>query len=58
MLKRYLYGIALAAMAAGAISTSNAAEAELAPQSSDERGVKVTVTPQELALDAKTWTSK
>jgi hypothetical protein len=53
MLKRYLSGLALAAMAAGAISTSNAAEAGLAPQTSDERGVKVTVTPQ--ALAQATW---
>ncbi len=55
MLKRYLSGLALAAMAAGAISTSNAAETGLAPQTSNERGVKVTVAPQELSLDAKTW---
>jgi hypothetical protein len=53
MLKRYLSGLALAAMAAGAISTSNAAEVGLAPQTSDERGVKVTVTPQ--ALAQATW---
>ncbi len=53
MLKRYLSGLALAAMAAGTISTSNAAEAGLVPQTSDERGVKVTVTPQ--ALAQATW---
>lgn len=55
MLKRYLSGLALAAMAAGAISISNAAETGLAPQTSNERGVKVTVALQELSLDAKTW---
>jgi hypothetical protein len=42
-------------MTAGAISIGNAAEAGLAPQTSNEHGVKVTVTPQELSRDAKTW---
>ena len=55
MLKRYLYGVALVAITAGAISTANAAAPGLAPQTSDERGVKVTVTPQECSLDATTW---
>lgn len=55
MLKRYLSGLALVAMAAGAISTGNGAETGLALQTSNERGVKVTVTLQELSLEAKTW---
>lgn len=55
MLKRYLSGLALVVATAGAISMASAAEAGPAPRSSDERGVKVTVIPQELALDAETW---
>jgi hypothetical protein len=53
MLKRYLPGSALAAMAAGMILIGNAAASELAPQSSDEHGVKVTVTPPGFSSSAK-----
>lgn len=53
MLKRYLPGSALAAMAVGMILTGNAAAAELAPQTSDEHGVKVTVTPPGFSSSAK-----
>ena len=53
MLKRYLPGSALAAMAVGMILIGNAAASELAPQSSDEHGVKVTVTPPGFSSSAK-----
>jgi hypothetical protein len=45
----------LAVLSAGMISMGNAAEAGLVPQTRNEHGVKVTVTPQELSPAAKTW---
>lgn len=42
-------------LSAGVIATGNAAEAGLVPQISNERGVKVTVTPQNFSKEAKTW---
>ena len=55
MLKQFLIGFVLATMAAGVISMGNAVETSLASQTSNERGVKVTVTPQNLSKEAKTW---
>jgi len=55
MLKQFLFGFTLAAMITGGISTGNAAEASLAPQVSNERGIKVTVAPQNLSKEAKSW---
>ncbi len=55
MLKRIMFGFALAAMSATAISTGYAAETGLASQTSDERGVKVTVTPQSLLKETQAW---
>ena len=52
MLKHILFAI----VATVAIPASNAAEKTgLAPQISNERSVKVTVTPKHLSRDAKTW---
>jgi hypothetical protein len=55
MLKQLLFGFTLAAMTAVVIPASNAAEVGLAPQVSNERSVKVTVTPKNLSQEAKTW---
>lgn len=65
MRKQFLIGLAVAAIAAyscfhdsGAvkiIGASNAAEIGYAPQISNERGVKVTATLQNLLSEAKTW---
>lgn len=65
MRNQFLIGLAVAAIAAyscihdyGAvkiIAASNAAEPGYAPQISDERGVKVTATPQKILGEAKTW---
>ena len=65
MRKQFLIGLAVAAMAAysftydsrttGIIAASNAAEPGYAPQISNERGVKVTVTLQNILSEAKTW---
>lgn len=55
MLKRIMFCFALAAMSATAISTGYAAETGLASQTSDERGVKVTVTPQSLLKETQAW---
>lgn len=66
MLKKLLTDLAFAAIAAaysgihdsGAfriIAVSNAAELGYAPQISNERGVKVTVTPQSIPGEAKAW---
>ncbi len=55
MLKQFLIGFVFAAMVAGVTSMGNAAEAGLAPQTSNERGVKVAVTPPNFLKEAKTW---
>lgn len=52
MLKQFCSGFILAVWL---MSSGNAAEASLAPQTIEERGVKVTVTPPKLAKEAKTW---
>lgn len=41
--------------AAGMIATGNAAELELAPQTSDEREIKVVVAPRNLSNEAQSW---
>lgn len=65
MRKQFLMGMVVAAMAAyscidgfGAvrvIAAGNAAESGYAPQISNERGVKVTVTPPNISGEAETW---
>lgn len=65
MLRKILIGLAFAAIAAysnahdsGAvriIAAGNAAELGNAPQISNERGVKVTVTQKNISSAAKTW---
>jgi hypothetical protein len=63
MLKKLLIGLAFAAIAAysftndsgAVIAVSNAAESGYAPQISNERGVKVTVTLQNTPNEAKAW---
>ena len=55
MLKQFLFVFSLAAISVAVISTATAAEAGLAAQISNERGVKVTVIPKSLSSDAKTW---
>ena len=55
MLKKIMFSFALAAMSATAISTGYAAKTGLASQTSDERGVKVTVTPQSLLKETQAW---
>ena len=55
MLKQFLFGFTLAAMTAGVIPASNAAEANLAPQVSNERSIKVTVTPKSISQEVQTW---
>ncbi len=55
MLKQLLFGFTLAAMTAGVAPISNATETDLESQISNERGVKVTVTPQNISMNAKTW---
>lgn len=55
MLKNIIFCFVLAAIGAAAITTGNAAEANLASQTSIERGVKVNVTPGNLSSTAKTW---
>lgn len=52
MLKQLLIVFTLAA---GVIAIGNAAETGLAPQTSNERGVKVAVTPQNFSNQVKTW---
>ena len=42
-------------LAAGVIAIGNAMEADFAAQISNERGVKVTVTPLNFPKEAKTW---
>lgn len=42
-------------LASGVITMGNAAETGIALQTSNERGVKVTVIPQNLSKEAKTW---
>lgn len=42
-------------VAAGMIATVNAAELVLAPQTSNERGIKVVVVPQNLSNAAPSW---
>lgn len=58
MLNKLLSGLAFATMIAfihsGIIANSYAAE--IAPQTSNERGIKVTATLQAIPADAKTWT--
>ena len=55
MLKQFLFGFTLAAITAGVIPASNAAETALAPQVSNDRSIKVTVAPKSLSQEAKTW---
>lgn len=65
MRKQFLIGLAVAAIAAysctgdfGAvrfISVSNAAESAYAPQTSNEREIKVTATLQNISNETKTW---
>lgn len=62
MRKPFLIGLVFAVIAAysvthdsGIIALSNAAEVGYAPQLSNEREIKVTVTLQHIANDAKTW---
>lgn len=65
MLKKLMMSFALAAIAAYAnthdyaafriIAAGNAAEHGYAPQMSNERGIKVTVTLQDIPGEAKTW---
>jgi hypothetical protein len=55
MLKRFLTGFALVVMATGVISTGQAAEAVLAPQTSDAREIKVTAILQIVPNETKTW---
>lgn len=64
-MRKQLIGLVVAAIAAyssiydsgiaGIIAVSNAAELGYAPQVSNEHGVKVTVTPQNILSKAKTW---
>lgn len=42
-------------VAAGIIATCDAAELVLAPQTSNERGIKVVVTPRNLLNQAQSW---
>ena len=42
-------------VAAGMIATGNAAEPVLAPQTSNEREIKVVVAPQNLLSEAQSW---
>lgn len=65
MRKQFLIGLAVMAIAAystthdsgavGIIAAGNAAESGYAPQISNERGVKVTVTPPNISGEAETW---
>lgn len=55
MLKIIMFCFALAAISATAIATSCAAETGLTVQTSDERGVKITVTPVNLSMNVRTW---
>ena len=65
MLKKLMMSFAFAAIAAYAnthdsaafrvIAVGNAAEHGYTPQISNERGIKVTVTPQSISSEAKTW---
>ncbi|WP_212785084.1 hypothetical protein [Ferrigenium kumadai] len=50
MLRPILIGLGLAFVA-----VTNAAEPRYAPQTSDEGGLKVMVTPQDVSSGAKTW---
>ncbi|MDO8207380.1 MAG: hypothetical protein Q7T38_06120 [Gallionella sp.] len=58
MLRKYWGGLAFAMMIVfthnGLIANSYAAE--ITPQTSNERGIKVTATLQAIPADAKTWT--
>lgn len=53
MLKNFVAGFTLAALAA--FSLAHSGGADYAPQSGSERDIKVTVTPRELSNEAKTW---
>lgn len=55
MLKRFLSVLALAAVAAGAIQLSRAAAAQPATITSNEHGIKVTVTPHSFSKETPTW---
>lgn len=55
MRKQLLIGLAFAAIAAGSIAASGAAEFKYAPQASNEREIKVTATLQKIPTEAKTW---
>lgn len=55
MLKQILSGCTLALMVAASLPQVNAAEARLASKTSNEREVKVTVTPRNISKEATTW---
>lgn len=52
MLKQFLFSLVLAA---GIVAASNAAGNGFAPQSSNEREIKLTVVPKNIRAEAKTW---
>lgn len=58
MLKKLLSGLAFATMIVFMLNglLANSYAAEIAPQTSNERGIKVTATLQAIPADAKTWT--
>lgn len=55
MLKQFLIGFTLAVMFAGMVPLSHAADAGPAAQTSNDRGIKVTVTPPSFSKAAQTW---
>ena len=55
MLKRLLMSFAVAATVAISCVPDAAAETGYAPQTSNGRGIKITVIPQSIRNDAKTW---
>ncbi len=54
-MKKLVLGLALAFMSAMVNSLGHAAEAGLAPQTSNERGVRVSVSPVNLRKESKSW---
>lgn len=54
-MKKLVFGVALAAMSVTVNFPGNAAEPGLAPRTSNEREVKVTVTPENPSKEARTW---
>lgn len=55
MRRQFLIGFAIAAMFAGVASMGHAAEKGLASQVSNEREIKVTVTPGNITREVQTW---